>query len=306
MSCCEAVPRRSQVYRNWTKLLTGKANCVDLFPIKKELLKTQAFSFKATTWCMFPVLQRGDDLIIEDAGYDDMQVGDLPAYKGGDHLFTHRIVGKKEIDGKKYLITRPDASKGEGAQGELIPEEEILGKVREVKRGKKTCAQERRTAVLKDKLVYKKENLKDKWHTFCVRTLENIQQFKIYKIIARRIGKSFIYKVKFVISLPMTKSLDIYKHQSIDSITKEDLKSIDFFHILMVLDKQAIGVLTVFKRPVECPHKGLLMSAMFVRRPYRKTGVEEFLVKNTETFLGSKFNENIQRSKTLCEMKTFI
>ncbi|MDD4202980.1 MAG: hypothetical protein PHQ52_05885 [Candidatus Omnitrophica bacterium] len=304
--CCDAVPFRKQVYRNWTKLLSGKADCVDLFAIKKDLLQVDAFNFKATTWCMFPVLQKGDDLLIDDAGYDDMQIGDLPAYKGGDHLFTHRIVGKKEINGKRYLVTRPDTSKGEGENGELISEENILGKVREVKRNNIVCAQEQRKAVLKDNIVYKKAKLHDKWQMFCIKTLESIQQWAIYKVIAKNIGKKFLNKVTFVISMPITKSLAVYQHKNMEQVTPEEIKDLAFFHVVMLLKKRSIGVLTVLNRQEECPYSGLWMGGMFVRRPYRKTGLENVIVERTEKFLASNFTQTIKKSVSLFEMKTFI
>ena len=239
--CCarSAAKVRFDLERERGKVLWGKADCVDLFELKKEFLNTGCFEFKAVSWCMFPVLKKGDTLKVEHVEAREMKIGDIPAYRSGDKLFAHRVVGKKVIEGKGYIITRPD---GNGSvdgpeKGEKIPEDEILGRIKEIRRGRKILSTERRKATSLDNILYSKAKIQARFARFVrgllSKGLVRIQSSRIYRMIMAKILKKLEGAVNFQIALPRKGPLAIYNYMPLEKTNISALKEYNLFHVRM-------------------------------------------------------------------------
>ena len=289
---CDAIKKRGRCTKDRGKILWGRANCMDLFELREEFLKTGCFKFKVTSWCMFPVLKKGDMLNVEYAGAEDMKAGDVPAYRSGDKLYAHRIVGKKVIDGKNYIITRPDGGSdaNDAVRGEKISEEDILGRVKEIRRGKKSFSAERRKISGWDRLLYKKTELETKSIKFFLntfnKTFAKIQSAGLYGYIAAKLGKKFKHNINFQLATPHQGRLKTYEYTSLEKkkIDIPDLKKYKDFHILMKLKNTPVGCATFLNRPPSCPHKGLWLADVYIRIRYRQMGFEAILTRRAKEF----------------------
>jgi hypothetical protein len=101
------------------------------------------FQAEAQGSCMVPVIRDGDMLTIEPVEAAVLRPGDVALYSAaGDHLFSHRVVGRRIEDGRLTLMTRGDAATG---PGEPVRADQVLGRVVRVQRGGRTLDLERGT-----------------------------------------------------------------------------------------------------------------------------------------------------------------
>jgi hypothetical protein len=97
--------------------------------------------FAATGWSMLPTLWPGDTLVVERAGRDQIQVGDVALVGRGGRLCAHRVVRRAEGSGNAdwapYWVTQGDAM---SAPDQPVAESELLGRVRYIIRAGKCVA----------------------------------------------------------------------------------------------------------------------------------------------------------------------
>ena len=296
LPCCDAVAPGNNRFRDRGKILWGKSDCLDLFEFKEELLKAEHFRFKTVSWCMFPVLKKGDILKVKTTCPEDIKIGDIPTYRKGDKLYAHRIVDKQIIDGKQVIITRPDSSRdfGNSKNGEKVSEEDILGKIEEVKRGRKIFSTKRRKATNRDKFLYKKAVISFRLAASFKKNLETIlikfQTFSFYKIIGKKLATRITPNLNFELLIPFSynKLNQLYNH-----IPLKDDKKIDFskvkeakiFHLVMKFKNTPMGCVSFLNRPEKCPCKDLCISDFYIRLRYRKLGFDSILLKRLKEIL---------------------
>lgn len=296
LSCCNAVVSRSTRFRDRSKIMWGKADCLDLFEFKNELLKTKHFKFKAASWCMFPVLKKGDVLKVKSVRAEDIKIGDIPVYRGSDRLYAHRIVDKQIIDGKEYVITKADRSRdiGDIERGEKIPREEILGIIKEVKRGGKIFSTEKRKMTIWTRFLYKKAIILLKLKTLLEIILETIltkiQSFKFYKVLAKKLTENMKLRLNFELALPFfnEKLNRVYNYLSLKENKKIDFykfKKANIFHLVMKFNNIPIGCVSFLNRPRSCPYKGFWICDVYIRFRYREMGFNLILLKKAKEIL---------------------
>lgn len=82
---------------------------------------------------MLPLLREGDIVFIAKAKPDEIAVGDIIVYMGGNRLIVHRVVNVKVSGGNYYYVTRGDNNPFEDIQyfegGLGIPYSRVVGKV---------------------------------------------------------------------------------------------------------------------------------------------------------------------------------
>lgn len=62
---------------------------------------------------MEPTIKLGSLIVTKPAKVDDLQVGDIIAFRSGNETtVTHRITGIREEDGHRFFLTKGDASNG--------------------------------------------------------------------------------------------------------------------------------------------------------------------------------------------------
>ena len=127
------------------KILWGRADCVDLFALKEDILQKECFDFKAVSWCMFPVMQKGDHIKVENTDIRRIKAGDIPVYRSGGQLYAHRAIGRESVNGKEFIITRPDMAgdTGNTKGAERVPVENVLGKISRIRRGERSFSIEK-------------------------------------------------------------------------------------------------------------------------------------------------------------------
>lgn len=273
------------------KILRGRFNCVDLFGLKEELLKTNCFTFRPISWCMFPALQRGDIAKVEHIAAKDIKAGDIPVYRKDGRLFAHRAIGKKMIGGKAHIITRPDMANDKNASEteETVPEEDILGKIVNVRRHKKIFSTNRKKATIFEWVVYIGSILSAKARAFLtsspISCMAAIQFSRPYMCVAKKIVGLFEKEISFSIVMPSRSGLGIYEYRSFEDIDMSRLNECWNFHVLLKLKKQPVGYITFLNRPRGCPHKGVWWSGGYIRLRYRGTGLGKILLSRSEEFL---------------------
>lgn len=91
--------------------------------------------FECKVWgtSMSPEVCPGDVLVVQSAGPDDVEIGDIIVYLG-DHgrQVVHRLVEKDTSRGATEIIARSDVL---GARNEVIKIDDLIGRVVSVERG---------------------------------------------------------------------------------------------------------------------------------------------------------------------------
>jgi signal peptidase I len=98
----------------------------DLLEISDLLLRDQIFRLRVSSWSMYPVLWKGDQITVEPATPTQLQVGDLLLFHDHGRLICHRLVATQETGTGQRLTTKGDAAAG---CGEVIQPDQVLGRV---------------------------------------------------------------------------------------------------------------------------------------------------------------------------------
>lgn len=83
---------------------------------------------------MRPVITRGDRVMVEKTDAGKYRLGDIVVFRKNGLLVTHRIIGKREYQGRYYFLEKGDAD----LQTNLLPIEDIIGRVNSIKKAKRT------------------------------------------------------------------------------------------------------------------------------------------------------------------------
>jgi hypothetical protein len=82
--------------------------------------------FAATGWSMLPTIWPGDTLVVERAGADQLQVGEVALVGRDGRLCAHRVVSRAKAYGRLHWVTQGDAMP---VPDRPITETELLGRV---------------------------------------------------------------------------------------------------------------------------------------------------------------------------------
>jgi ribosomal protein S18 acetylase RimI-like enzyme len=105
---------------------TDRLDLTDLLEVSDLLLRGQTFRFRVAGWSMYPALGKGDQLTVEAASPEQLQVGDLLLFHDHGRLVCHRLVAMQKTGTEPRLITKGDAATG--CDAPLQPEQ-VLGRV---------------------------------------------------------------------------------------------------------------------------------------------------------------------------------
>lgn len=303
-SCVIAASRKGLTRSDPCKILWGRVTCADLFDLKRELLQTGQFTFKAVSWCMFPVVKKGDTLDVEPVAAKDLEIGDIPVYRSGNKLFAHRIVNKKVIDGKEYLITMPDNAGDTNSENaeEGVPAEEILGRISRINSGARIFSTEKRQVTWQDRFMYSKDRVYNRFLEFIKRTVLMIQSSALYRFLSANVAGALENKINFQLVTPPNGRLVIYNYSPFEEIGSSDLEGCTSFHVLMRLRDKPIGYAVFLKRPRACPHYGLWLGEIYIRLRYRGMGFEKILVEKAEGLISKETGLKIKNKDSACHV----
>ena len=79
--------------------------------------------YRALGWSMSPFIKEGSILTIRPG--KRAFIGDVILYKRADSMIAHRVIGKRRLDGRAFLVVKGDNS---NYRGDLVSSPEILGK----------------------------------------------------------------------------------------------------------------------------------------------------------------------------------
>ena len=82
--------------------------------------------FAATGWSMLPTIWPGDTLVVERAGADQLQVGEVALVGRDGRLCAHRVVSRAKASGRLHWVTQGDAMP---APDRPVTETELMGRV---------------------------------------------------------------------------------------------------------------------------------------------------------------------------------
>lgn len=90
-----------------------------------ELLKKgKELTFTVVSDCMKPQIEPEDEIKVRYAHPDEIAFGDIVLYKTQEGFITHRIIGKKFVNGRKLFLHKGDNSR----HAATIPAEQVIGK----------------------------------------------------------------------------------------------------------------------------------------------------------------------------------
>lgn len=299
LPCCEAVIPRKNIYRDPAKILAAKVSCADVFGLKEELLSSGLFKFKVTSWCMYPVLKKGDVLDIIPARIDEMEIGDIPVYRSRGKLYAHRIVDKQLREGKRYVLTRPDSigDISDNKKSEWILEEDILGRIETVRREEKVFSPEKKSATAREKFFYKKIkaflNLKVSLKKALGALLVKLQSLWLYQALGERLTTAIKPFFSFKIGIPFSNQLlnRVYNYiplKESEKIIFSRLKKTSFFYLILRCYNISLGYLAILNRPENCPYQGFWIGEVYIRLRYRGLGLDSILLSKAKKFLKKK------------------
>lgn len=291
LPCCGAVLSTISANFNKPKNLLAPLNFMDLFEMRDALVDTGRFKFLCTTWCMYPVIKRGDMVNILSAKIGEVDTGDVAVFRTHGFLLAHRVIDKRTIKNRPCLITRPDRS----IAGEDPPlfEEDLVGKVSSVIRNGKRLDVDKRepkrigvffcnmTILYFQNLWAGQRKIRD--------IIEYIQGFKFYRSIAKKIFSNAKSKLNFRIGMPVVNKASakayIYTRLKKDSFADKDLKEKLKWHLIIDSDSEPIGYMNFLKRPQDCPHSGFWISDIFIRTRFRGAEFGIILMKKAKAIL---------------------
>lgn len=293
LPCCNSIDSQAKRFKERAKILWGRSDCVDLFRLKHELLESKLFKFRAVSRCMFPVLKKGDILKITPVRIEDIKIGDIPVYRKGNRLYSHRVVGKKLIGEKEYILTRADTSESRapaaGAEAEKVCGEEILGKISVIRRGRKTFSTQKKKVTAGEKFLFKWDKMYAKNMKIFRKARDNslakIQSLRLYSWVGKIIVKKLEPGINFQLLIPAKSKLEIYEYYPLEKNDVSNLKDYENFHILMKVREVPIGCVTFSNKTKHCPQGGFWLSDIYIRSRYRAIGFESILVNRAQEFL---------------------
>jgi hypothetical protein len=278
------------------RIVRGEARYVDLFVLKEELAKTGRFQFRVASWSMFPALMKGDVLDVGPFTWETVRTGDVVLYRRRQRLYAHRVIGKEEREGKRYVITRADTSgiRPHPAHGEPVPEKEIAGVVRGIRKGKKRVSTEKRRVTTRDILAYVTTEISGRLASGMRESLQRaitaLQGLAVYRIPGKAVSSLLRPFFTFERAVPFSSRTlgTVYKHVSLVPGAVPDQKHVTecgIFHVVMKCGRCTIGYATYVRRPGHCPYPGVWLGDVYVRLRYRGMRMESILLEKTKETL---------------------
>jgi signal peptidase I len=83
---------------------------------------------------MYPVIRRGDQVLVERARPDKVRFGDIVVFRQDEKLTVHRVIGKRKVGDEYHFQEKGDAS----LQSSLVPPKGIIGRVVNIRKQDKT------------------------------------------------------------------------------------------------------------------------------------------------------------------------
>ena len=136
----EEVPRYPRQQKNpteesiWTiDKLNDKVNIVLGEMLQEVCERGKSLSFKIASGSMSPIIEVGNVVKISQVKPSRVRTGDIVAFREGQNVVVHRIIGKKRLNRELIFSHRGD----DGAISGKVPAKDLIGRVFLIKKGER-------------------------------------------------------------------------------------------------------------------------------------------------------------------------
>jgi signal peptidase I len=274
--------------------LSGETGLIlQMFELGKLFVEKKMVKFHSEGTCMYPYVRPGDVLHLESRSIQEIKIGEIAVFRRFNRLLAHRVIEKGNDNGSAFIITKPDTASF-GNDGSVF-DKEILGIVSKVeRRGRLLTTQKRDYGLFKRAGLdislfgyYSKRYLCQK----IVYLITLIQQLPVYCLIARQVLYKNKTNISFSSRLPLNN--DITKHFEA-TVTPEELIQMNSsfdgsrmlrWDLVMKVDAKQAASISLVYRPKDCFFPGWWVSDFCLKIKYRRTHIQERLIKQLDEIL---------------------
>jgi len=278
-------------------VLANSPSIIDLpGEVNSVLINENVITFKSISWSMFPVIWAGDNLKIEPITLKEAQIGDIVLYKHANRAYAHRLAKKYEKDGELYLVTIGEGERlnDQASDAGGVPEENILGKVTEVKRGKtwfrSDDARLRSRSLILGRLKLSAWLLKQRTKQSICKILIELHRVKLYRCLFNKILRHITV---FFIGQPSIKNIkeicSFGLYRRFDGIASDFGDPKGLYNISARINNWSIGNIGLFFETDDPSHRICNLRNFIVRIPFRGGGIGQQLLEKA-LFLCDKGN----------------
>lgn len=283
--------------QGYNLVLSDTPSIIDLpQQIGEVLMDNDKITFRAISWCMFPIIWAGDILKIKPIKPEDARIGDIVLYKSAGRAYAHRLVKTYIEKDKLYIVTSGESGYRSNKFGnhDGAPADNILGKVIEVKRGKLSFGPDdfkpSLESLIQGRLKLSLWTLGYKAKQYIAKIFIKLQGLKLYRRFFRRLIKN---GVSFFIGIPVMKearevnSFCFYRRFNDFSEKFEVDKKI--YNLNARIYNRPIGNISLLFDIENSSCKTCTLSNFIVRIPYRGGGTGYQLIRKA-LYLCNKAN----------------
>ena len=262
-------------------VLSNNTSIIDLPREAGDVLITKdRITFKAISWCMFPVIWAGDILKVEPIDSKDLMIGDVVLYKTVGRAYAHRLIKIYEEDGRMYIVTGGEKEYRDNRFSEHsggVSVDNILGKVVEIRRGS-LCFKPDEVKLSSLSLIQGRIKLSI-WTLFykirqgIAKILTKLQGFKLYRYFFKcLIGN----RVLFLAGTPAIKNSkevnNFCLYRKFDDFSNDFTGNEKLYNISARINNRPVGNISLGIEERD-ESKICTLSNLIVRIPYRGGGI---------------------------------
>jgi hypothetical protein len=254
--------------------------------IGRILADHNSIKFYANGMCMYPVIHPRDILQIESRSVATVNVGDIAVCRGKGFLFSHRIIEKNKLDGRMFIMTRPDDATNECDKPTF--DEDLLGVVsRIIRHGKSMSLQPKQYSWI-NRFYFSVHLMFIRTYKharfFSIKVLMYFQKHKLYRKFAKILLKIIQWRTKFAIRLPLNGILSdvLYRPLTPDKFNLL-ITSINHWTLALLLNNghKPIAWVTFVSNTANV----WCIRELSVRVLYRGMGIEDLLIQEAGKIL---------------------
>jgi hypothetical protein len=258
--------------------------------IGRVLADRDGVTFRAQGTCMYPTLRPGDVLRIRSCAAGDVAVGDIAVCRAPQYLFSHRVIGAGERDGRAYIVTRPDRSRAGGDAPTL--EDDLLGVVVSIERDGRSVPLQP-TAYSWPLRLYHRGRLagleaKPRARLWASALAARVQERAAYRWAARRWYARRRPRLRFTVRVPVAPTLGeaVYRELDVGDFTAGETwhgRPVERWTLAAHMDStRAPAAWVTFAHDRDGSWRA---TESYVRVRYRGTGLDDALLRQAETIL---------------------
>ena len=283
--------------QRYNLVLSNNTSIIDLPPqVSEVLINNNTITFKAISWCMFPVIWAGDILKIEPIKPKSAKIGDIILYKSVGRAYAHRLVNTYNEKGRLFIVTSGEKEYRENRFSNYggILADNILGKLTEIKRGKLCFSPDdvklHLWSLMQGKLKLSVWTFTHKIKQNIAKIFTKLQRAKLYRYLLKIFTKD---KVAFFVGASLIKNKgeinNFCFYRSFMDFSKDFTGEKGLYHINARINNWPVGNISLFFDTDGLSRKTCILSNFIVRIPFRGGGIGHQLLEKA-LYLCNKTN----------------